>query len=84
MAIVEKMLSGSWQYGEGERRIEDAAIQNPEVNDHLARLALRFISAKGLAAEFSDALDKIALVEDLRDRLGQPLEGDEDDLSPDA
>ena len=84
MAIVEKMLSGSWQYGEGERRIEDAAIQNPGINDQLARLALRFISAKGLADEFADALDEIAMVEDLSSRLGHPADEDEDDPSPDA
>lgn len=47
-------------------------------------MALRFISAKGLAAEFADALDEIALVENLSSRLGRSADADEDDLSPDA
>lgn len=85
MSNVEKMLSGSWKHAEGEMRIEEAVIATPQIEEHLSRLALRFISSKGLADEFADALEEIQQLENIEtglgDALGLPREVEEE-LSP--
>lgn len=79
MSNVEKMLSGAWKHAEGEMRIEEAVIATPQIEEHLSRLALRFISIKGLAREFADALEEIQQLENIEAGLGDSL-----GLSPEA
>ena len=87
MSSVDKIMSGSWKHGAGEMRIEEAAIASPAIADHLARLALRFISIKGLAGEFADALEEIQQIENIETGLGNalglpPEVEDEEGMSP--
>lgn len=78
MSVVEKILSGQWEHDEAEQRIEDIAAYNPEITDQMHRIALRFISAKGLSDEFADALEQIQSVDNLAHALGTTGETDAD------
>ncbi|MFX4300037.1 hypothetical protein ACOK01_24035 [Pseudosulfitobacter pseudonitzschiae] len=62
MSLPEKLLKDEWDHGEGDHRIEHLCAMNPDMNDRLAKLALRFISEKGLSQEFADLLDEIEVI----------------------
>jgi hypothetical protein len=70
MSLAEKLLQEIWDHDEGAHRIEDLAAYNPGLADRLGRLALRFISEKGLSGEFADVLDEIERIE--ADRPADP------------
>jgi hypothetical protein len=57
MQTLDAFATKKWNHTDGDHRIEDIAAQDPVICDQMTRLALRFISAKGLSAEFADALD---------------------------
>lgn len=70
MLLADKLLQKGWDHDEGAHRIEELAAYNPRLADRLGRLALRFISEKGLSAEFADVLDEIERIE--ADRPADP------------
>lgn len=63
MSIAERLLQDGWDHDEGAHRIEELAAYNPGLGDRLGRLALRYISEKGLSGEFADVLDEIERIE---------------------
>lgn len=73
MSVVEQILSGAWNHDDDTDRIESVAINAPEISEQMTRLALRFISAKGLAGEFADTLEEIMQIDGIEDSLAKSL-----------
>lgn len=63
MGLAEKLLQETWDHDAGADRIEDIAAYNPDLGDRMGRIALRFISEKGLSGEFADLLKEIERIE---------------------
>lgn len=55
--IARKITETAHLHDAGDHRVEDLAANDPAVGDQIARLALRFISAKGLSEDFADTLE---------------------------
>ncbi|MEY8802051.1 hypothetical protein AB9K35_17300 [Leisingera sp. XS_AS12] len=63
MPLAEKLTAGDWQHDEGADRVENIVAYDPKISEALPRLALRFISEKGLSEEFADVLEEIQSIE---------------------
>jgi uncharacterized small protein (DUF1192 family) len=63
MSLAEELLKEDWDHDEGAHRIEDLAAYNPDLGDRIGRLALRFISEKGLSGEFANLLEEVERIE---------------------
>lgn len=74
MSVLKKLTSEDWDHDEGDHRIEEMGLQT-EIRDRISRLALRFISAKGLSGEFADTLDEILQHEAATDTAPEPGPG---------
>ncbi|MBW3243329.1 hypothetical protein KUV57_11635 [Epibacterium sp. DP7N7-1] len=61
MSLAIKLTSEDWDHDEGAHRIEGIASFDSEISDELGKLALRFISEKGLSNEFADLLEEIQM-----------------------
>ncbi|MFG6080441.1 hypothetical protein ACEUZ9_001009 [Paracoccus litorisediminis] len=72
MTLAEKITIEQWTYGEGESRIEDLCAYDPALRDKVTRLALRFISEKGLSGEFADVLEEIQGMDIAKDDMPTP------------
>jgi uncharacterized small protein (DUF1192 family) len=72
MSLAEKLISEDWDHDAGADRVEHIAAYNPDLGDRMGRIALRFISEKGLSEEFADVLEEIERVE--ADRASAPVE----------
>ena len=59
MSKVDKYLRGSFDHSEAEHEIEEISVQNSSIAENMGRIALRFISEKGLSDEFAQALKDI-------------------------
>lgn len=65
MSIARDMTNEEWKHSAPEERIEELCVQAPGMTERrLSQLALRFISAKGLSAEFADALEEVIRAEE--------------------
>ncbi|MFG6573617.1 hypothetical protein ACGYLO_18720 [Sulfitobacter sp. 1A13353] len=53
------LTAKNWEHSEGDHRVENIAAFDAVIDEHLTYLALRFISQKGLSAEFADALEDL-------------------------
>ena len=73
MSLAKDLVSKSWEWSDAEREIEDLVAYSPDLQASVARLALRFISKKGLSAEFAAVLQDIE-AQDLLKEI-QPDEG---------
>jgi hypothetical protein len=56
----------NWEHDDGADRVEHVAAHNPDLAGRIGRIALRFISEKGLSGEFPDVLQEIERVEAAR------------------
>ncbi len=72
MGLAEKLLQQNWERDAGADRVEDIAAYNPDLGDRMGRIALRFISEKGLSEEFADLLEEIERIE--ADQASAPSE----------
>ncbi|WP_027234302.1 hypothetical protein [Leisingera caerulea] len=63
MPLAEKLTADDWQHDAGADRVENIAVYDPKISEALPRLALRFISEKGLSEEFADVLEEIQSIE---------------------
>lgn len=59
VGLTEKPLQESWNHDTGADRVEHIAAYNANLGDRMGRIALRFISEKGLSEEFADVLGEI-------------------------
>jgi 23S rRNA U2552 (ribose-2'-O)-methylase RlmE/FtsJ len=59
MSKATEYLKSGWTHSEDEKRIEDLCAYDMELASNLTRIALRFISEKGLSGEFADTLEEI-------------------------
>jgi len=66
MSLAEKLISEDWDHDAGADRVEHIATYNPDLGDRMGRIALRFISEKGLSDAFADVLEEIERVEAAR------------------
>lgn len=64
MSMAQELTVPSWSHSSADNRIEDIGEENPDLAEVIGRLALRFISEKGLAGEFADILEEIAETQD--------------------
>lgn len=59
MSLSEKLVKQEWAHDAGDDRVEHLCAFNPDLAERLPKLALRFISEKGLSEEFADILEEI-------------------------
>lgn len=67
MSLAKDLVSKGWEWSEAEREIEDLVAYSPDLQASVARLALRFISKKGLSGEFAAVLQDIEAQDLLKD-----------------
>ena len=72
MSLAEKLISEDWTHDSGADRVEHIAAYNPDLAGRMGRIALRFISEKGLSEEFADLLEQIERIE--ADRATAPTD----------
>lgn len=59
MSLAAEITTPTWTHSEADSRIEDLAAHNPDLGEVISKIALRFISEKGLSSEFADLLQEI-------------------------
>lgn len=57
--LANKLLVEAWDHDQGAHRIESLAAYYPEVGEKITRLALRFISERGMSDLFADVLEEV-------------------------
>lgn len=59
MSHAKEMMVKDWGHSPAEMEVEVLVVMNADLGRQIERLALRFISIKGLSEEFVEALKEV-------------------------